>query len=101
MGEVSLLIGGNHYTVSCRDGEEEHLRSVGSLVNSKTHEARAAVGEGLGEARQLLFAALLLADEIKELRQQSLDEDEIATFENIADRVAALSDTLVRASRKT
>jgi cell division protein ZapA len=68
MGEVSLPIGGRSYAVACRDGGEEHLRGLASRVDAKVEEARAAVGTP-SEVRQLLFAALLLADEANEAVQ--------------------------------
>lgn len=68
MADVTVEIGGHSYTIACRDGEEPHLRSVAGLVNKKATEAREAVG-GVNEVRQLLFASLLLADELTEVRQ--------------------------------
>ena len=68
MAEVSLPIGGHSYTVACRDGGEEHLRTLAARVDAKVAEARAAVGLP-SETRQLLFAALLLADEASEALQ--------------------------------
>lgn len=94
MADVALFIGGQRYTVSCRDGEEDHLRTIASIVSTKTQEARMAVGDGLGEARQLLFAALLLADEVNELRKSSVDESAIETIEALAERVSALNERL-------
>ena len=67
MAEVSLSIGGHLYRVSCREGEAAHLLNMGALVDAKTVEARTAVG-GLSEVRQLLYASLLLADEVAEGR---------------------------------
>lgn len=67
MAQVELKIGGNAYTVACRDGEEGHLTSIASLVDSKATQARQSVG-GVSEVRQLLFASLLLADELEEAR---------------------------------
>ncbi len=67
MAQVELKIGGNAYTVACRDGEEAHLTSIASLVDSKATQARQSVG-GVSEVRQLLFASLLLADELEEAR---------------------------------
>jgi cell division protein ZapA len=67
MAEVQLEIGGRTYPVSCRDGEEDHLKSIALLVDTKAEEARSAVGTG-GEVRQLLLASLLLADELQEAR---------------------------------
>lgn len=68
MAEVSIEIGGRQYPVTCRDGEEDHLRVIAGLVDAKAVDAQRAVG-GVNETRQLLLAALLLADEINELRQ--------------------------------
>jgi len=67
MANVEVEIGARRYTVTCRDGEEEHLLSVAAIVDRKAQDAEAAVGN-LNEVRQLLFAALLLADEVKEKR---------------------------------
>ena len=67
MASVDVEIGTRKYSVACRDGEEEHLKSVAALVDKKARDAEAALGN-MGEARQLLFASLLLADELKEAR---------------------------------
>lgn len=65
MAEVTLAIGGREYSVACRDGGEDHLRSLAKRVDAKVDEARGAVGTA-SEVRQLLFAALLLADDLAE-----------------------------------
>jgi len=67
MASVDVEIGTRKYSVACRDGEEEHLKSVAALVDKKARDAETALGN-MGEARQLLFASLLLADELKEAR---------------------------------
>jgi cell division protein ZapA len=67
MASVEVEIAARKYSVACRDGEEAHLRSVAAIVDSKAKEAASALGS-LSEARQLLFASLLLADELKEHR---------------------------------
>lgn len=67
MANVDLQVGGRRYTVACRDGEEEHLRATAALVDGKAREAANALGS-LSEARQLLFASLLLADQLQEAR---------------------------------
>ena len=60
---VDLTIAGRVYQVACRDGEEENLRTAARLVDGKCREALAGLGT-LSEARQFLFAALLLADQM-------------------------------------
>jgi cell division protein ZapA len=69
MAQVNLSIGGYQYVVGCRDGEQDHFIALGNTVAQKVEQARAGAGN-LGEARQLLFAALLLADENSELGQK-------------------------------
>jgi len=68
MAQIELKIGGNAYTVACRDGEEAHLTNIAEIVDGKAHDARKALGS-VSEVRQLLFASLLLADELDESRK--------------------------------
>jgi cell division protein ZapA len=65
MADVRLQIASREYIVTCRDGEEAHLLSLAAVVNDMVQEAGGAAG-GLNESRQLLFAALLLADKLHE-----------------------------------
>jgi cell division protein ZapA len=60
---IDLNIAGRTYQVACREGEEENLRSAARLVDGKSREALAGLGT-LSEARQFLFASLLLADQL-------------------------------------
>ena len=63
MAHVELAIGGRTYSIACRDGGEDHLRALALRVDEKVAEARGSVGT-TNESRQLLFAALLLADDV-------------------------------------
>ncbi len=63
MADVRLLIAGREYIVTCKDGEEERLKALGARVDAKAREAGGAAG-GLNESRLLLFASLLLADQL-------------------------------------
>ncbi len=66
MSNVDLRIGGRSYTVACAAGEEAHLAALGQTIDDKL----AALGmAGQSETRQLLFAALMLADEVDEARK--------------------------------
>ena len=67
MAEVTLTIGGRQYDVNCRDGEESHLLRLSEMIDAKTVISRKS-SLGLTEVRQLLFAAVLLADEVHDLR---------------------------------
>jgi cell division protein ZapA len=62
MSNVILSIGGRSFTVACAAGEEAHIADLGRMIDVKL----GAMGDmsGQNEARMLLFAALLLADEL-------------------------------------
>jgi cell division protein ZapA len=62
---IDLNIAGRTYQVACREGEEENLRAAARLVDGKSREALGGLGT-LSEARQFLFASLLLADQLIE-----------------------------------
>ena len=97
MAEVELTIAGRAYRVACRAGEEENLRAAGALVDAKSREAIAGLGT-LSESRQLLFASLLLADQIVDGRQDLVDTGPdpavIERAERIAERLESIADTL-------
>ena len=67
MANIDVEIANRRYNVACRDGEEDHLRSVAAIVDKRAKDAASALGS-LTETRHLLFASLLLADDVKELR---------------------------------
>jgi cell division protein ZapA len=69
MAQVTLRINGFAYTLGCKDGEEQHLEAMGAEVNSRIDGIRTAAGPS-GEARMLVMAALLMADDIFDLRAQ-------------------------------
>jgi len=70
---VDLTIAGRSYQVACRDGEEDNLRAAARLVDGKSREALAGLGS-LSEARQFLFASLLLADQLIEKKPEAAAE---------------------------
>ena len=91
MADVEISIAGRSYRIACRDGEEENLRTAAGLVDQKSREALAGLGS-LSEARQLLFSALLLADQLIEKKAgQPPSADE-----RIAERVGGLAIRLER-----
>ena len=67
MSNVTLQIGGRSYTVACAEGEESHVTAMGAIIARKVEH----MGPGHSETRQLLFAALLLADELDEARSRA------------------------------
>ncbi|MBS0502657.1 MAG: cell division protein ZapA [Proteobacteria bacterium] len=96
MAEITIQVAGRAYDVACRDGEEEQLRRLARLVDSKAEQARAAVGGG-GETRQLLLAALLLADELNDIRGGKvapLPPDTDSALADAVEQLAARVETL-------
>jgi len=69
MAQVTLRINGYAYTLGCKDGEETHLEAMGAEVGRRIEGVRVASGPS-GEARMLVMAALLMADDIFELRRK-------------------------------
>src|SRR3546814_11284691 len=67
MADVSLFIGGRQYVVTCRDGDEVRLEFLAAMIDAKVQDAKRAI-PGINEVRQLLFAALFLADELTDVK---------------------------------
>jgi cell division protein ZapA len=67
MATIDIEVAGRRYNVACRDGEEGHFHALAAMVDQRAKDAATALGS-LSETRQLLFAALLIADDMKELR---------------------------------
>ena len=111
MASVEVEIASRRYTVACRDGEEAHLRAVAAIVDQKAQDAAGALGN-LSESRQLLYASLLLADELKERRSganpevapaaaqpgEAPEEDDYAVemLERLAERLERMAQRLER-----
>ena len=72
MGQVNVFINDRSYTVACGDGEEEHLRELARYLDAHVGELAKTVGQ-VGDARLLLMAGLVIADELAEARD-SLEE---------------------------
>jgi cell division protein ZapA len=67
MSNVTLTIAGRQYAVACAAGEEAHVRNLGQIIDGKLQTMPNAAAQT--ETRNLLFAALLLADDVHEQRQ--------------------------------
>jgi len=98
MSNITLTIGGKHYTVACAPGEEGHIESLGRSIDSKLEGMTSLSGQS--EARTLLFAALLLADEVHELRgggagaSSGADPQAAEALEKLAERLEGLAERL-------
>jgi cell division protein ZapA len=102
MASIEVDVAGRRYDVACRDGEEAHLRSLAAIVDKRAKDAASALG-GLTETRQLLFAALLIADDLKDVRAGAglpdptpppPDPAVAEALERLAERMEKLADRL-------
>ena len=63
MSNVTLSIGGRNFVVSATDGEESHIEMLGRMIDDR---ARKIGAQNQSEPRMMLFAALVMADELHE-----------------------------------
>ena len=70
MSEVNLMIHGRTYGVGCDDGQDKRVRELGQYIDRRVKEI-ANAGGAATEAHLLVLAALVLADELFEAREQA------------------------------
>lgn len=95
---LALEIGGHGYDISCRPGQEGHFLGLARVIEAKAEQAATSIGR-MDATRQLLFAALLLADELGELRAAAaktvpapaLDAGAAERLEALAGRLEAIA----------
>jgi cell division protein ZapA len=106
MAQVTLRINGYSYLVGCEDGQERHLEAMGAAVQSRIDSIK-TLGQ-TGEARLLMLAALLLADELHDKDAASppprpepaaptIDPVFEATVRRLADKAEEIAAALERA----
>lgn len=69
MAQVTLKINDRSYEMSCDDGQEDHLRKLAEHVDDRMRQLASSVGQ-VGEARLLIMASLLIADELYDAYRQ-------------------------------
>ena len=68
MGQVNLTINSRPFVVACDDGQEGRIRRLGQYIDAKVAEFVGNFGQ-VGEARLLLLAALVIADELADANE--------------------------------
>ena len=83
MPQVNVTIAGKAYRMACGEGEEGHLEGLARFFDEKIGEMREAFGE-IGDMRLHVMAALMVADEVHELKRRlaKLEADLAATQGN-------------------
>ena len=95
MSDVTLAVGGRNYTVSCADGQEEHVQRLAAVIDGKLGSMGANLSSQ--EAKNLLFAALLLAEAKQKAAppEPAFDADRLAgQLERIAAALENAASTL-------
>ncbi len=91
MATVTVSINGRNYRMACDDGQEEHLTRLAQDFDQRISELRSDFGE-IGDMRLTVMAALTIADELTDQREQ---------LRRIEDELAALQDARTDAVDRT
>ena len=70
MAEANLNINGKSYSIHCEDGQEQRVLELGQFVDSRLRDI-AQAGAASSENHLLVLTALMLADEVFDLREDS------------------------------
>jgi cell division protein ZapA len=95
MGQVSVPVNGRSYEITCDDGQEIRIRRLAQYVDAKVAEFVGTVGQ-VGEARLLLLAALVIADELSDVndaleRERNRAENASNGRDEAAERAAPIA----------
>ena len=88
MPNVNVNINGRSFSVACQAGEESRVQDLANYVDEKTRIITRS-GLGISENQVLMLTSLLLADEVKSGKSNSLNEEEIlAKIETLATKIS-------------
>jgi len=91
---VNVMVNGKAYTLGCGEGEEAHLKELAALVDVKVREALSMVGTQASDAKLMLTAALLLADEHHETLERLGSTTQAAgTLQGERDQLSELAES--------
>ena len=68
MAQVDITVNNQNFLIACEDGQEDRLLDLSKIVDDKVGELTAQVGQ-VGQTRLLVMAALVIADELVDLRE--------------------------------
>jgi cell division protein ZapA len=69
MAQVNIRINGRTYEVNCENGQEQHVQRLANSLANAVGELVKQVGQ-VGDARLLVMAGLVMADEMAEQRSE-------------------------------
>jgi cell division protein ZapA len=68
MNQVAVTVNGRSFKIACDDGQESRIRRLAQYVDGRVGEFVKSLGQ-VGEARLLLLAALVIADELSDANE--------------------------------
>ncbi|MCP5365401.1 MAG: cell division protein ZapA [Hyphomicrobiales bacterium] len=97
MAELEVTVNGKPYTIRCDDGQETHVAQLAEFVNGKVRDLVQSIGQ-VGDARLLLMAGLLIADELNTAcSAESLGKSIVKQLDALADRIEGIAASLEHA----
>ena len=90
MAQVTVRINGYAYTIGCQDGEEAHLEAMAGEVERRIDTIKATAGPS-GEARMLVMAALLMADDLYEMGKAARGGQAVSADPKLGRRLGKLA----------
>lgn len=105
MAQITVSVNGKTYPLACADGDEERLSKLAAYVDSKARDISGKLGH-VNEARLLLMAAVLIADELQDALEGGgnvgtlggFSEDDLAAVLNeVASEVEGIAERLPKA----
>ena len=71
MARVDVTLNGRNYSVACEEGQEGRVRELARHVEGKLRHVLARGAGTANEAQLLVMAALMIADELFDLRAEA------------------------------
>ena len=103
MAQVDIIVNNQNFLIACEDGQEDRLLDLAKIVDDKVGELAAQVGQ-VGQTRLLVMAALVIADELVDLREtvkltpvQNSDDTAVACIEELSRRIEKIADLAAEA----
>lgn len=105
MPRVDVTLNGRVYSVACEDGQENRVRELARHVDGKLRQVLARGAGGASEPQLLVLAALMVADELFDLRAEvaarpsgpGADDAAVASaVDQLAQRIEAIAARIER-----
>ena len=91
MAQVDVSVNGQSYRIACEDGQEDRLVDLAAMVDEKVIGLVNQIGQ-VGSNRLLVMAALIIADELVDLKNEASSPQELEDNTKKQDTVLALQE---------